>query len=117
FSARHADCPPPAATSALAAAGLAGAVSGTGRTLVRLRRPRAAASLCRAGKAAVAMKRSVAWWLCGALLLAFLLELGSGASALSLPGALADLWQGRDSVASLILVELRLPRALLALLV
>ncbi|HWK53722.1 MAG TPA: iron ABC transporter permease, partial [Hyphomicrobiales bacterium] len=63
------------------------------------------------------MKRSIALWLCGALLLAFVLELGSGASALSLPGALADLWQGRDSVASLILVELRLPRALLALLV
>ncbi|MEI7950273.1 MAG: iron ABC transporter permease [Gammaproteobacteria bacterium] len=47
----------------------------------------------------------------------WLLELASGASGINLAAALADWWHNTASVARIILFEVRLPRALLALLV
>src|SRR5690606_34964150 len=52
-----------------------------------------------------------------ALPLLFWLELGSGPAAISPWQGFTDLFAGRDSAAALILLEVRLPRALLALLV
>lgn len=49
--------------------------------------------------------------------LLFLLSLNSGPSPLQLGSALVDIVQGRDSIEGLILLELRLPRTLLATMV
>ncbi len=56
-------------------------------------------------------------WLLPALLLTLVLALNVGAADISLGRAVADAWQSRTSIDSLILFEIRLPRALLALLV
>ncbi len=46
----------------------------------------------------------------------WLLELGSGASGINVTAAFSDWWHGTNSVARIILFEVRLPRAMLALL-
>jgi iron complex transport system permease protein len=46
----------------------------------------------------------------------WLVELGSGVSGISITAALADWWHGHNSVARIILFEVRVPRACLALL-
>ncbi|MQP64019.1 iron chelate uptake ABC transporter family permease subunit [Niveispirillum sp. SYP-B3756] len=60
-------------------------------------------------------------WLVPALLLLvvalFVLSLSVGPSAISLPLALADWWRGGDSTAAIIFADIRLPRALLALMI
>jgi iron complex transport system permease protein len=61
------------------------------------------------------MKPAHAWLLCGAIALLFLVELRSGPSGISIFTALGELLRGDDGVAGVILWELRLPRALLAL--
>ncbi len=61
------------------------------------------------------MKPAVAFGLCGAVVALFLLELASGPSGISPFTALGELWRGEDGVAAVVLWELRLPRALLAM--
>ncbi|SNS27795.1 MULTISPECIES: iron ABC transporter permease [unclassified Azospirillum] len=60
-------------------------------------------------------------WLAPSLLLLvvvlFILSLSVGPSAISLPLAMADWWRGGDSTAAIIFADIRLPRALLALMI
>jgi iron complex transport system permease protein len=55
------------------------------------------------------------WWFLATLLVAFCIELNSGATALNIIKAFSDSIFNRDSLEQLILLEIRLPRALLAL--
>jgi len=57
------------------------------------------------------------WALALSVPLLFVLALTSGPSTLPLGSALKDVWQGTDSLNAIILLELRLPRAALAMLV
>ena len=57
------------------------------------------------------------WVLLLAVPLLFVLALASGPSILPLGSALSDIWRGNDSINAIILLELRLPRAVLAMLV
>lgn len=57
------------------------------------------------------------WALCVLVPLLWLAELISGAAGINVGAALRDWWQGNDSVGRIILFEVRLPRAWLALLV
>lgn len=60
--------------------------------------------------------KQVVWLLLAALPLLFILELASGPTALDLGTALNDWFSGKVSSGSIILAEVRLPRALLAVL-
>ncbi len=59
--------------------------------------------------------RPLAPWLLTALLPLLLWHLATGPAGISISQGIADLWDGSDSIDSLILAEVRLPRSLLAL--
>ncbi|MDR2212469.1 MAG: iron ABC transporter permease [Pseudomonadales bacterium] len=61
------------------------------------------------------MRRFYALLLCAAIAGLFFWELNSGPSGVSLFSAFMELWRGEEGIAGVILWELRLPRALLAL--